>query len=56
MTSFETLSVLHEEDLLWVRLSQSDRANALSPKMLAELTELYRSDLRGDGVRFLPSP
>lgn len=51
MSSFETLSVRHEEDLLWVRLDQAERANALSPRMLAELTELYRSDLRGEGVR-----
>ncbi len=51
MTSFETVSTHREEDLLWVRLEQPDRANALSPAMLGELTEIYRRDLRGDGVR-----
>ncbi len=49
--AFETLEVRREEDLLWVRLAQPERANALSPAMLGELTELYRKDLRGEGIR-----
>lgn len=51
MSSFETVRTHREEDLLWVRLDQPQRANALSPRMLGELTEIYRGDLRGDGVR-----
>jgi methylglutaconyl-CoA hydratase len=51
MSSYETLLVHREQDLLWVRLSQPKRANALSPAMLGELTEVYRRDLRGEGVR-----
>lgn len=51
MSSFETVRTHREEDLLWVRLNQPKRANALSPTMLGELTEIYRRDLRGDGVR-----
>ena len=38
-------------DLLWVELDDPGRANALSPAMIAELTALYGSDLRADGVR-----
>lgn len=51
MSSFETVRTHREEDLLWVRLDQPRRANALSPAMLAELTQIYRRDLRGEGVR-----
>ncbi len=55
MSSFETdhqtLKVRQEEDLLWVRLDQGDRANALSPRMLSELTGLYAQDLRAAGIR-----
>ena len=51
MSSFETVETHREEDLLWIRLNQPRRANALSPAMLGELTEIYRRDLRGDGVR-----
>lgn len=50
-TDMESLEIRREEDLLWVRLAQPERANALSPVMLGELTELYRKDLRGEGVR-----
>ncbi len=49
--SYETVRTHREEDLLWVRLAQPKRANALSPKMLGELTQIYRRDLRGEGVR-----
>lgn len=51
MSSFETLETRRDDDLLWIRLNQPDKANALSPVMLAELTELYSRDLRADGVR-----
>jgi methylglutaconyl-CoA hydratase len=38
-------------DLLWVTLNDPARANALSPRLIAELTALYRRDLRSEGVR-----
>lgn len=47
----ETLELRREEDLLWIRLAQPERANALSPAMLGELTEIYRRDLRWEGIR-----
>jgi methylglutaconyl-CoA hydratase len=38
-------------DLLWVTLADPERANALSPAMIAELTEVYRRPLRAQGIR-----
>jgi methylglutaconyl-CoA hydratase len=38
-------------DRLWVELDDPERANALSPAMISELTALYGSDLRADGLR-----
>ena len=38
-------------DLLWVTLDNPSKANALSPALLREVTELYSSDLRAEGVR-----
>ena len=40
-----------DDDLLWVHLNNPEKANALSPVMLGEITELYSSDLRGEGIR-----
>ena len=51
--SCERLAVRRAGDLLWVTLNDPDRANALSPKMIAEITDLYRRDWRRDGVRAL---
>jgi methylglutaconyl-CoA hydratase len=48
---YETLRVRREDDLLWVTLDFAERANALAPRMLDELTALYRHDHLGDGVR-----
>jgi methylglutaconyl-CoA hydratase len=48
---YESIQVRQEEDLLWVVLNQGERANALSPTMLGELTDLYKHDLRAAGVR-----
>lgn len=42
-----------EDDLLWVTLNDPQRANALSPELLAELTEVYRRPWRQEGVRAL---
>jgi methylglutaconyl-CoA hydratase len=51
LNNFERIAVRQEGDLLWVTLNDPERANALSPAMIGELTELYGSDLRGQGVR-----
>ena len=45
------LEVRAEDDLLFVTLNDPARANALSPALAAELTTLYRRDLRAEGVR-----
>lgn len=48
---FTSLEVNRRDDLLWVALDNPERANALSPAMLGELTGLFGRDLRADGVR-----
>lgn len=47
----ETLSARRDRDLLWVELNDPARANALSPRMVTELTSLYARDLRAEGTR-----
>lgn len=47
----EVVLTRREGDLLWVTLNAPQRANALSPAMVEELTRLYGSDLRAQGVR-----
>lgn len=49
--AFERLEVRQEDDLLWVTLNDPERANALSPVMIGELTTLYRRPWREEGVR-----
>ncbi len=49
--SFDTLEVHRQDDLLRVTLNNPAKANALTPAMSAELTELYRRPLRAEGVR-----
>ena len=49
--SFERLEVQRKDDLLWVTLDDAERANALSPAMIGELTGLYRRSWRTEGVR-----
>ena len=48
---FERIVVHREGDLLKVTLNDPERANALSPAMIGEVTELYGSDLRAQGIR-----
>ena len=48
---YELLRVRREDDLLFVTLNNPDKANALSPPLLEELTALYRRDLLGKGIR-----
>jgi methylglutaconyl-CoA hydratase len=50
-TPHEFLEVRREGDLFWITLDDPARANALSPALVAGLTELYRRDLRSQGVR-----
>jgi methylglutaconyl-CoA hydratase len=45
------LVVLREGPLLFATLDEADRANALSPALIAALTELYRRPLLDEGVR-----
>ncbi len=51
LDTFETLEVHRQQDLLWVTLNNPAKANALAPRMIAEITDLYRRPLRADGVR-----
>jgi len=47
------LIVRRDEDIVWAELNDPERANALSPAMIEKLTDLYRRDLRSQGVRAL---
>jgi methylglutaconyl-CoA hydratase len=47
------LRIRRESDLLWVTLDEAERANALSPALIAALTDLYRRPLLDEGVRAL---
>lgn len=47
------LIVRKDEDILWVELNDAKRANALSPELIERLTDLYRRDLRREGIRAL---
>lgn len=49
--AFETLEVRRDRDLLWVVLDNPGKANALSPRMIAEVTDLYGRQLLADGIR-----
>ncbi len=48
---FDTLKIRRDQDLLRVTLNNPTKANALSPAMIVELTELYRTPWRTEGVR-----
>jgi methylglutaconyl-CoA hydratase len=47
----ELLASRRDGDLLWVELADPERANALSPALVEELTALYRRRWRDEGVR-----
>ncbi len=49
--AYETLEIRRDGDLLQVSLNNPEKANALAPRMIAEITDLYRRPLRGDGIR-----
>ena len=48
---FEGVELRRDGELLWVTLDDPERANALSPGMVAALTEIYAADLRTEGIR-----
>ncbi len=50
-TAWTRLEARRDRDLLWVTLADPERANALSPALIAELTALYRAPLREAGLR-----
>jgi methylglutaconyl-CoA hydratase len=50
---YERLKLDRQGDVLQVTLDDPERANALSPTLLGELTDCYRRDWRGHGVRAL---
>lgn len=49
--SLETLETRRERDLLWVTLNNPDKANALAPRIMEEIADLYRRPLLQDGIR-----
>jgi methylglutaconyl-CoA hydratase len=49
----ELVELRRDEDLLWVTLNDPRRSNALSPAMIAGLTEVFERPWRGEGVRAL---
>jgi methylglutaconyl-CoA hydratase len=49
--SWTRLEARRDRDLLWVTLADPERANALSPALMGELTALYRTPLREAGIR-----
>lgn len=51
MSDRPPLSLRREGDLLWATLDEPERANALSPALIAALTELYSRPLLDEGVR-----
>ena len=51
MPSSELLGLERDDDLVFATLNDPERANALSPALIDELTAFYRRDLRADGVR-----
>jgi len=50
-TTFKSLEVRRQDDLLWVQLNDPQRANALAPAMIQELIALYHRPWRREGVR-----
>ncbi|MFY9823241.1 MAG: enoyl-CoA hydratase-related protein [Thermoanaerobaculia bacterium] len=45
------VQIRREGDLLWVTLNDPDRANALAPAMIGEITAIYRRRWREEGVK-----
>jgi methylglutaconyl-CoA hydratase len=51
--SLQFLDIRRAGDLLWLTLNDPERANALSPSLVEELTKVYRRPWRQEGVRAL---
>ncbi|HEV8241234.1 MAG TPA: enoyl-CoA hydratase-related protein, partial [Thermoanaerobaculia bacterium] len=51
MSDRPPLTLRREGDQLWATLDEPERANALSPALIAALTELYARPLLEEGVR-----
>ena len=51
MSERAPLAVLREGPLLFATLDEPERANALSPALIAAITELYRRPLLDEGIR-----
>lgn len=51
MSDRPPLAVRREGDQLWATLDEPERSNALSPALIAALTELYSRPLLDEGVR-----
>ena len=51
LPGYDTIAVRRDGDLLFVELAAPQRANALAPAMIDELTALYRHRWLDDGVR-----
>jgi methylglutaconyl-CoA hydratase len=45
------LGIARDGDLVWLTLADPARANALSPRLIGELTAVYERDWRAEGVR-----
>ena len=45
------LEIARDGDLVWLTLNDPARANALSPRLIGELTSAYERDWRSEGVR-----
>jgi methylglutaconyl-CoA hydratase len=50
-TSDALLEIDRDGDLVWLTLADPERANALSPRLIGELTAAYERDWRTEGVR-----
>ncbi|HZI64175.1 MAG TPA: enoyl-CoA hydratase-related protein [Thermoanaerobaculia bacterium] len=53
LEGLERVELRRADDLLWVTLNDPERANALSPAMVTEITAVYRHDWLAEGVRAL---
>ena len=51
MSDRQPLTLRREGDQLWATLDEPERANALSPALIAALTELYSRPLLDEGIR-----
>ncbi|MDX1630360.1 MAG: enoyl-CoA hydratase/isomerase family protein [Thermoanaerobaculia bacterium] len=53
LPELRTVTLDRDEDLLWITLNDPGRANALSPRMIEEITAIYQRPWREEGIRAL---